>query len=117
MDAIYVNVKVSNPANLDVGESVRALVNASLMLSVMPADVLERLGILRMQSRRFQRFGGAIARDIGIVNMRFKDAEGGVTVIFAEDEDTPTMGATALTTLGFEVDPASGRLNSVDMRV
>lgn len=73
MDAIYVNVKVSNPANPDVGESVLELVNTSAMLSVMPTDVLERLGILRMQSRRFQRIGGAIARDIGTVNMGFTE--------------------------------------------
>ena len=66
MVPIYVNIKVSNPANPEVGESVRVLVNTSAMLSVMPTEVLERLGILRMQSRRFQRFGGAIARDIGL---------------------------------------------------
>ena len=49
--------------------------------------------------------------------MRFRDAQGGVTVVFAEDYDAPTMGATALTTLGFEVGPASSRLNRVDIRV
>ena len=110
-------MQISNPANPDARESIHAVVNTSGMLSVIPADVLERLGIPRMQSRRFRRFGGAVARDIGTVNMRFRDAEGGVTAIFAGDDDTPTMGATALTTLGFEVDPASGRLNSVDKRI
>ena len=114
---IHVDVSVSNPASPDVSESVRVLVDTGATLSILPADMLERLGIRRRHRRRFQGFGGVVTRDTGTVNMSYKDAEEGVTVVFGAEGDPPIMGVTALETLGFEVDPVNGRLNRVDLLV
>ncbi len=117
MGFIHVDISVSNPASLDVSESVRVLVDTGAMLSVLPTDTLERLGVRRRYRRRFQGFGGVIIRDTGTVNMSYEDAEEGVTVVFGAEDDPPIMGVTALETLGFEVDPVNGRLNRVDLLV
>lgn len=115
MGFIHVDVEVSNPANPDVSENVRVLVDTGATLSVLPADMLDRLGIRRRQMRRFQGFGGMITREIGTVNIRYEEAEAGVSAVFGAEDDPPIMGVTALEVLGFEVDPVSGRLNRVDM--
>ena len=119
MSPIYVNLEISNPANHDVSESVRALVDAGEMLSVLPSSVLERLGIRRRVRRRFRcrKSGDAITRDTGTVNIGYGDAACGATAIFGAEDDEPTIGVAALTALGFEADPANGRLNRVDMRL
>ena len=112
---IHVDVDVSNPADPDVSESVRVLVDTGATLSVLPSSTLERLGVRRRHRRRFQGFGGVVTRDTGTVNMSYEDSEEGVTVIFGAEDDPPIMGVTALETLGFEADPVNRRLNRVDM--
>ena len=117
MGFIHVNVDVANPAAPDVSESVRVLVDTGATLSILPEDILDRLGIRRIQKRRFRGFGGTVTRDIGIVAMSYDGAESGVTVVFGAEGDPPIMGVTALETLGFEVDPVDGKLNRIDMLV
>ena len=117
MGFIHVNVDVANPATPDASESVRVLVDTGATLSVLPADLLDSLGVRRRYRRRLQGFGGVVTRDTGTVNMSYEDSEEGVTVVFGNEDDPPIMGVTALETLGFEVDPVNGRLNRVDMLV
>ncbi len=115
MGFIRVDVEVSNPANPDVRESARVLVDTGAMFSVLPSDMLDRLGVRRRSGRRFPGFGGVITRDTGTVNMGYEDAEEGVTVVFGAAEDPPIMGVTTLESLGFEVDPVEEKLNRVEM--
>ena len=48
MGFIYVDVGVSNPSTPETSEEIRVLVDTGATLSVLPASLLERLGILRM---------------------------------------------------------------------
>ena len=115
MGFIYVDVELSNPATPSVSESVRVLVDTGAILSVLPSDLLDILGIMREGRRRFLGFGGAVARDIGIVRMRYEGEATGVAVVFGAEDDPPIMGVTALESLGYEADPVNGRLNRVDL--
>ena len=115
MGFIHVNVDIANPANPDVSESVRVLVDTGATLSILPEDMLDSLGVRRIQKRRFRGFGGTVIRDIGNVNMTYEDAESGVTVVFGAEDDPAVMGVTALETLGFEVDTVDEKLNRVDL--
>ena len=115
MGFIRVDVEVSNPANPDVSECVRVLVDTGAMFSVLPSELLDKLGVRRRRGRRFRGFGGVITRDTGTVNIGYEDAEEGVTVIFGAAEDPPIMGVTTLESLGFEVDPVGEKLNRVEM--
>ena len=112
---IRVDVEVSNPANLDVRETVRMLVDTGAMFSVLPSGLLNRLGVHPIQRRRFRGFGSVLTRDIGNAVMRYDDCAAGVTVIFGEEDDPPVMGVTSLESLGFEVDPVGEKLNRVEL--
>lgn len=115
MGFIYVDVDISNPANPDVSESIRVLVDTGATLSVLPSSMLDGLGIIREGRRRFLGFGGTMTRDTGIVRMRYGGAAAGVSTVFGTEDDPPIMGVTALEMLGYEADPVNGRLNRVDM--
>ena len=115
MGPIHVEVDVSNPATPEVSENVRVLVDTGAMLSVLPATLLERLGIRRRGRRRLRGFGGEVTRDVGTVDMQYDGVDGGVTAIFGDEDDPPIMGVTALESMGFDVDPVAGKLKSVEM--
>ena len=117
MGFIYVDVDVLNPANSEMSERVRVMVDTGATLSVLPTSMLERLGIQRLSRRRFQGFGGVVTREIGAANMRYADEVAGVTVVFGDEDDPPILGVTALEVLGFAVNPTDGTLNRVDMLI
>ena len=114
MGFIHVDVWVSNPSTPETSEEIRVLVDTGATLSVLPASLLERLGILRMDSQRFRSSGNVVTRDVGAVTMHYDGASGGVTAAFGDD-DPPIMGLTSLLTMGLEVDPEAGRLKHVEI--
>ncbi len=115
MGFVYADLDIASPTTPDTTESVRALVDTGAILSVFPSSLLDRLGVDRLGRRRFYGFGGVVVRQIGMAYIRYEDSVAGVTVIFGAEDDPPTMGVTALETLGYEVDPVNSRLNRVDM--
>ncbi len=117
MGFIHVDVDVLNPSNSEKSERVRVMVDTGATLSVLPASMLERLGVKRTGRRRFQGFGGVITREIGTANMSYADEVAGVTVVFGDEDDPPILGVTALEVLGFAVNPTDGTLNRVDMLI
>ena len=117
MGLIHINVALSNPARPDDGEEVRVLVDTGATLSVIPAELLERLGIVRVSQRRLRGFGGVIVRDVGTANMRYGDLVAGVTVVFGEESDLTVLGKTSLAVLGFEIDTAGKALQPAEMLI
>ena len=115
MGSIYVDVGVSNPSTPDVSEKVRALVDTGATLSILPAGLLESLGIRRIGKKKFRGLGGVVIREVGTVTMHYDGVSGAAGVIFREEDDPAVMGATALVSMGFDVDPVAGRLKSVEM--
>ena len=114
MEFIHIDVDVSNPANPDVSESVRVLVDTGAMLSILPADMLERMGVQRMGRRRVRSSAGVSVLDTGIVAIRYRGDIAGTTAAFGM-EDTPSIiGSVAVMSLGYEVDTVNDRLNQVD---
>ncbi len=114
MGFIHVDVDVSNPASPDVSESVR-LVDTGTMLSVLPADMLDRLGVQRLGKRRIRSSDGMLILDTGIATIRYRSDIAGTTAAFGAEDATPIIGSVAVTSLGYEVDPVNGRLNRVGM--
>ena len=115
MGPVYVEVDVSNPAIPDVSEKIRVQVDTGATLSVLPTSLLKNLGIHRIDSQRFRSSGNVVTRDVGTVDMKYDGSYGGVTVVFGDEDDLPTMGATALLTMGLEVDPEAGGLKHVEI--
>lgn len=115
MGPVHVEVDVSNPSTPEVSEKIRVLVDKGTMLSVLPASLLERLCIHRMDSQRFRSSGKVVTCDVGTVDMRYDGSSGGVTVAFGDDDDLPVMGLIALLTMGLEVDCEAGGLKHVEI--
>ena len=115
MEFIHVDADVSNPANPDVSESVRVLVDTGATLSVLPSSMLDRLGVQRLGRRRIRSSDGVLILDTGTVTIRYRSDIAGTTAAFGAEDAPPIIGSVAVTSLGFEVDPVNGRLNRVDM--
>ena len=110
MGLVYVEVEISNPARPELSENRTMLVDPLVTLSVLPANLLDRLGVRREGTRKFSRSGGHLSRDTGIVRFIYEGVTAGVSVIFGMEGDPVVMGVTALEVLGYQVDPARSRL-------
>jgi predicted aspartyl protease len=115
MGLTYVEIGISNPADPDGERRVEALVDTGATLSVIPRDILEALGVGSIGKNRFKGFGGVVSREVANVLMRYRDSVAGVTVVIGEGNDPAIMGVTALESLGYQVDPVTGKLNPSEM--
>ncbi len=115
MGFVHVDVELSNPTDPQQFESIELLVDTGATLSVVPAPVLERLGVRPLGSRDFNGFGGVVRRQTGNVTMAYDGGAAGITVVFGEPDDPPILGVTALESLGYRVDPVTGELHPTEM--
>ena len=115
MGFVYVKVEVSNPAAPEMSEDITMLVDTGATLSVLPASLLDRLGVRREGTREFRGFGGHLTRDTGIVRFTYEGVTEGVSAVFGMEGDPVVMGVTALEVLGYQVDPVHHRLVRTDM--
>ena len=60
MGFIYVDIGVSNPSTPEVRETVRALVDTGATLSMLPASLLESLGIRRIGKKKFAGWAASL---------------------------------------------------------
>ena len=115
MGFVHVRVEVSNPAAPEMSEEITMLVDSGATLSVLPASLLDRLGIRREGTREFRGIDGHLTRDTGIVRFTYKGVTAGVSVMLGVEDDPVVMGETALRVLGYQVDPVHHRLVRADM--
>ena len=115
MGFVHVDVELSNPTDRQRSERIELLVDTGATLSVVPAPVLDRLGVSPMGSRNFRGFGGVVRRRTGTVAIAYDGDVAGVTVVFGEPDDPPILGVTALESLGYQVDPVTGELHPTEM--
>ena len=112
----YVKVSLLNPAYLGLKREVELLVDIGAVLTAVPRKKLEELQIKPVGRRRLRVFGGQfVERDIGATLINYAEAYAGITVIFAEEGDTPVLGATALEALGYQVDPVTKQLKPSEL--
>jgi predicted aspartyl protease len=111
-----VRVQVCNPAEPERRRELELLVDTGAMLSIIPALVLEELGIQRIATRRFRGFDGrGVQRQIGAATFRYGGQTAGASVVFGEPGDVTLLGVTAQEALGYQVDPVTGRLRRVEL--
>jgi predicted aspartyl protease len=107
---------VGNPANPDRWETIDCLVDSGATYSVIPAEVLDRLGILVTGRQEFTLANGErIARKKGIAAFRYGERIGGADVVFGEEGDASLLGAFTLEALGLALDPLKRELRELPM--
>jgi len=83
---------------------------------VVPAPVLEELGVRPLTEQEFRLADGSkILRKKGIALFRYGERIGGADVIFGEDGDSVLLGAFTLEALGLALDPLQRVLRPLPM--
>ena len=111
MGLTSLEIEVGNPVSLEVTEKIDLLIDSGAIYSVIPAGVLERLGIRPLADQEFRLADGSkITRRKGIALFRYGERVGGADVIFGEDADSQLLGAFTLEALGLSLDPLRRQL-------
>lgn len=108
---IWVDVTVSNLADPRRCFTARAFVDNGSTDSAMPAKWLRAIGAKPEGSERYALWGRRTARrQFAIARFRIGKRSGPVRVTFEPRFEVPTMGATALENLGYDIDMRNGGL-------
>jgi predicted aspartyl protease len=106
MGLTHAKVTVANPSDRQRAETVTFLVDSGALYSVVPADVLDRLGIASIATQEFILANGqTFKRRKGIAMYIYGERVGGADVVFGEGGDALLLGSTALESLGLGLDP------------
>lgn len=116
MGLTVLEIEVGNLANPEVTEKVEFLIDSGAVYSVVPAPVLEKLGIEPLAEEEFRLANGdKIVRKKGIALFKYGDRVGGADVIFGEEGDQQLLGAFTLEALGLVLDPLKRELRPLPM--
>ncbi len=109
MGLTWVEAVIKNP-NTDRHATTKALVDAAATLTVLPRRIAEGLQLPVIGRRRVMTAKGTTELDecVGVVEVMGRKAY--THILVSDDIEIVLIGATALETLGLEVDPATGKL-------
>jgi clan AA aspartic protease len=111
MGTNYVTAAVVNPADHNRRWEALFRIDAQFADCRVPANRLRELGIEPCGKRRYEPADGSeVVLEAGVARIEFMGEFVGATVIFGDDEAEPLLGATALESVGIEVDPLNQRL-------
>ena len=116
MGITRLDIKVENPTDGERNESVGGLLDTGATFSVVPSEVLHRIGIQPKGEQVFTLADGShIERKKGVALFRYGDRFGGATVIFGEANDSTLIGVTTLEALGMAFNPITRELYPLPM--
>jgi aspartyl protease family protein len=116
MGLTVLELEVANPASPEISEKVEFLIDSGAVYSVVPAPVLDRLGIRPLLQQEFRLADGSkITRNKGVAVFKCGERAGGADVIFGEEGDSTLLGALTLEALGFSLDPLRRELRPLPM--
>jgi hypothetical protein len=116
MGLTVLRIEVGNPATPSVTEPVDFLIDSGAIYSVVPATLLNRLGIVPIIKETFRLADGStIERGKGIALYRYRDRVGGADVVFGEPDDAVLLGALTLEALGLSLDPLRRELKPLPL--
>ena len=103
--AILAEVTISNPADRSKRWQGEFLIDTGAIDSVAPAKRLREIGIQPEETRRYVLADGSVRElEVGLARIEFMGGVTGVAVVFADDDVRPLLGATAMESLGIEID-------------
>jgi len=112
----YAKVRASNLMKPEVKRELELLVDTGSILTWMSRESLEALDIKPRGFRQFKTIEGKlIERETGVVVLEYEGLEAVSEVVFAEEGDGSVMGVTTLESLGFRVNPLTGKLEYIGL--
>lgn len=116
MGLTVLEIEVGNPANPEKTEKLEFLIDSGAIYSVVPIQILEKLGIKPLVDQEFRLANGTkIIRKKGIALFKYGERIGGADVIFGEEGDSLLLGAFTLEALGLVLDPLRRELKPLPM--
>ena len=111
MGLIHAKAAVRNPAEPSRVWEGTFLVDTGATDCLVPRPHLEGIG-LRPEGQRVYGLadGSEVRMDVTVGRIEFMDTFVGATIVFGEPDAEPLLGATALESLGIEVDPLNQTL-------
>lgn len=111
MGLTYVNVTIANPANLKQARKKKLLADSGALYSIVPKEVLSAIGVRPYGAETFTLADGStIRRQVGNAFLQIDGRQAPTPVIFGEKGDGSLLGVIALESLGFSIDPRTGKL-------
>ncbi len=111
MGQFSVRVPVIHPTDATRRSEVELLVDTGPTLSWVPREALNRLGLPSLPRRSFRMADGrTVERETAGAVVQLDGQMANVTLVVAEPGDGCLLGATALESLGFAVDPIRRQL-------
>jgi clan AA aspartic protease len=116
MGLTHVKIRVGNPAQGGRSEDVQCLVDSGAVYSLVPAVVLQRLGIEPHSIREFVLANGEVVRRrLASATFEYEGRRGDSMVIVGEPGDDPLLGATTLEGFGLVLDPFRRELRPMQL--
>jgi aspartyl protease family protein len=116
MGFTYVGVNLYNPADSKKTAKVNLLLDSKALFSSVLGELLQKMELRPVERRKLKVYGGmTVERDISSAVIEYQGHRATVPVIFAEPQDTSVLGATALESLGYELDPVTKKLRAVEL--
>jgi len=111
MGLFDVKVKLASLSAPARTEEISLLVDTAATLSWIPREILQRLGVAPVSRLPFTLADGrTLERETTAVVLTINGRKAAVPVAFADPGKESVLGATALGSLGFMVDPVGKRL-------
>ena len=116
MGLTSVHMQVANFAAPEIAEEVEFLVDSGAIYSVVPGEILARLGLAPRRQREFHLANATrIVRGCGVALFRHGERDAVAEVIFGEPGDAVLLGAFTLEALGLCLDPLKRELLPLPM--
>lgn len=116
MGMTVLEIEVGNPARPKRTKKLEFLIDSGAVYSVVPANILKKLGIKPLVTQEFRLANGSkITRKKGGALFKYKDRVGVADVIFGEKGDSNLLGAFTLEALGLSLDPLKRELSPLPM--
>jgi predicted aspartyl protease len=116
MGLTVLEIEVGNPADPQTTEKLEFLIDSGAIYSVVPAPILEKLGIKPLGEQQFRLDNGEkVIRKKGVALFKYGERIGGADVIFDEEGDSVLLGAFTLEALGLSLDPLRRELKPLPM--
>jgi predicted aspartyl protease len=115
MGFTYIKIRVYS-VDLTRWEDVEVLMDSGALFTSIPRSILEGLGLKPIARQKLRVYGGGvIERDVGGAAVEYGERRAIVPIVFGEPKDIPVLGATALESLGYQVDPISKMLKPIEL--
>jgi len=116
MGFVRIQLRLQNPHDPARGETFEGLVDTGALVSLVPAALLERIGLGVGWTQRFLLANGTrVERRMTTVRAEYNGRVTEVPVAFAEPGDASVIGVTTLELLGLEVDPVRQEIRLTDL--